>query len=104
MFGETGAPPTGVTYFPSVLDLGPGYAAVTPLLYGDQGLHPLMPVFTVTVTNGATDSKSEATNAFQIPAACVTSGWEEPAICNTNYCGTHATEDFCVDYAASIEF
>ncbi|MGK5090326.1 hypothetical protein WDW86_22495 [Bdellovibrionota bacterium FG-2] len=100
MFGETSTFAGDVTPFPSVLDLGPAYAAGGAGFYGDQGLHPLMPAFTVTVTNGATDAKATADKAFQIPEACVTGNWLEPVLCQTNYCPTHATDKFCVDYAA----
>ncbi|MBN1850269.1 MAG: hypothetical protein JW932_16985 [Deltaproteobacteria bacterium] len=45
-YSEDGTPPEGVTFTESVLDLGPGYGED---LYGDQGLHPFVPRFSVVV-------------------------------------------------------
>ncbi len=102
MFGEhTNTAPAGVTFFSNVLDLGPSGGVGDPMpIYGDAGLHPLMPIFTITVANGSTDTKATAEKAFQVPKACADGGWLEPAACGTNYCGTHATDEFCVAYAA----
>lgn len=45
-YSEDGTAPAGVTFTENVLDLGPGYGAD---LYGDQGLHPFVPRFSVDV-------------------------------------------------------
>ncbi len=99
-FGEQGTAPSGVTFYSSTLDLGPGYGAD---FYGDQGLHPMMPAMSVAVTNGTTDAHASAPPAFQVPQACVTGGWLEPVLCNTNYCAAHATDAFCVAFAKRSE-
>jgi len=50
-FHETGTPPTGVIFTANVLDLGPGYEnGPTPEMYGDEGLHPFMPIFNMTAS------------------------------------------------------
>lgn len=52
-YWETGTPPTGVTFTPNVLDLGPAYeGGGTPENFGDFGLHPFMPVFNMTASAG----------------------------------------------------
>ena len=51
-FGEGGDEPPGETFTDGVLDLGPTYQ-VTPSVtevYGDQGLHPMLPTITASVT------------------------------------------------------
>lgn len=98
-YGETtNTAPSGVTFTSRVLDLGPSYDnGTSPApIYGDNGLHPMVPQFVVTVTSGANDNKTIATKAFQVPTDCMNSNWTEPAACTTNYCPTHATAEFCL--------
>jgi hypothetical protein len=46
-YSEDGVAPAGAVFSPDVLDLGPGYAGDS---YGDRGLHPFVPRFSILVT------------------------------------------------------
>lgn len=93
-FTEDGTAPTGVTFTDNVLDLG---ASDGDDVYGDGGLHPFLPIITVTVTEGTEDAASDAEPAYSVPDECQTNEWFEAKTCYDNYCGS-SSDDFCDNF------
>lgn len=91
MYGS-GTAPAGVTFFDDTLDLGPGYLTDN---YGDLGLHPALPKFSLSVATSEIDTTKVA---YQLPVTCIESDWTEPYTCYVNYCTENPTDLFCTNY------